>query len=51
MVPQGVQETTLVTSLCPGMVWARVGSEATDPEALSSPSLPLVSLVTPLAPS
>lgn len=51
MVPQGVLETMLVTSPCPGMVWARVGSEATDPEALSSPSLPPVSLVTSLASS
>lgn len=41
----------LVTSPCPGMVWARVGSEATDPEALSSPSVPPVSLVTSLASS
>ena len=51
MVPQGVLETMLVTSPCPGMVWARVGSEATDPKALSSPSLPPVSLVTSLASS
>lgn len=33
------QDTALVTSPCPGRVWASVGSEATDPEALSSPSL------------